>query len=232
MLSNLRFYNNVAPEAIYAPLPDNDSFQQQSLKVIFPNTKIINLRYDDSYKNYNINEIWRVPECPPVSWRGAGVDSDYYRYLRNNLMDSAEKTENHEYIYISRKLNASSPGHPNIEARHIRNEDEMMKALEPLGFKYVLVENMSLEKQMGLFKYAKIIISPHGAALVNACFCTQDTHIIEVSPKECDWVHFSHICETFNIPYTRFNNVYNWDQHYNMEIDIQKITSLVNQIKN
>ena len=56
MLSNLRFYNNnnnnVDPDAIYAPLPDTDSFQQQSLKIIFPNTQIKNSRYDESYKNY------------------------------------------------------------------------------------------------------------------------------------------------------------------------------------
>jgi len=227
MLANLRFYDNsISPVIIYAPLPDYDSFQQQSLKFIFPNAKIINSRYH----NPNSDIIWRVPECQDGNWRGAGVDPEYYRFLRNNLMDYSEKTDGMEYIYISRKLNSQSPGHPNIEARHIRNEDDMMQYLEPLGFKKVLVENMSLAKQMGLFKFAKIVISPHGAALVNACFCTQNTHIIEVTPEPCNWEQFSHICEIFNIPYTRFNDVYNWDGEYNMHINIPKIVNLVTKL--
>jgi len=229
MLSNLCFYNkSTPPDKIYAPLPDADSFQQQSLKLLFPNAIIINSRYE----NIKDDDIWSVPECPSTNWRGDGVHANYYRFLRDKLMNFAEKTPDHEYIYISRKLNSQSLGHPNIEARHIRNEDEMMEQLAPLGFKRILLEDMSLIKQIGLFKFAKIIISPHGAALVNSCFCTLNTHIIEVTPQPCNWQQFSHICHTFNIPYTRFNNVSNWDEHFNMNINISEIVELVKVLQN
>lgn len=227
MLSNLRYYDNSDPTVIYTPLPDNESFQHESLKILYPNTILKNSRYE----SINSNEfVWNVPQCPPTQWRGSGVDHGNYKFLREKFMDSAEKTEDHEYIYISRKLNSLSPGHPNIEARHIRNEDQMMEVLKPLGFKQILLENMSFKKQMGIFKYAKIIISPHGTALVNSCFASENTHIIEVAPSPCDWQHFSDICETFSIPYTRFNKVYNWDHEYNMEINVDEILKFIYSI--
>lgn len=229
MLSNLSFYNNEPPSTIYAPLPDHDSFQQQSLRLIFPNAEIINSRY---HEPGNIDNIWKVPQCPSSNWRGSGVDHNYYRFLREKLMNFGVKTYDYEYIYISRKLNSQSEGHRNISGRHIYNEDAMMEKLKILGFKMVTVENMSLEKQIGLFKFAKIVISPHGAALVNTCFCTENTHIIEVIPRECDWEQFSDIAKTFNIPYTRFNDVYDWDHEYNMHINIDGIVNLVKLLQN
>lgn len=224
MFSNLYHLNNKIPDIIYVPLPDEESFQQESLKLLYPNAIIKNSRYESIDQNYI---VWNVPECPATNWRGSGVDHIHYTFLREKLIDFAEKTENHEYIYISRKLNSLSPGHPNIEARHIRNEDKMMEALKIFGFKYVLLENMSLKKQIGLFKNAKIVISPHGTALVNSCFASLNTHIIEVTPPPCNWEHFSDICQTFNIPYTRFNKVYNWDHEFNMEINVDEIVKFI-----
>ena len=220
---------DIIPEIIYAPLPDNDSFQQHSLKILFPTSLIKNSIHDKTYLEYCQSEIFKLSKLKGIGNKGA-VDKIYTNYLRLKLGFNAEKTESHEYIYISRKLNNQSNSHYGIEARHIKNEELMMKSLEPLGFKYVLLENMSLEKQMGLFKYAKIIISPHGAALVNACFCMQEAHVIEVTPTSHILEHFSSICEQFNINYTRFTNVEDIDYYHNMLINIPEIVNLINKI--
>lgn len=226
MISNLYHLKDQIPTTIYVPLPESESFQQTSLKILYPNAIIKNSRCETVTES-----VWTVPDCPSTGWRGlSGANEHNYRFLRDKFMEIGEKIEGHEYIYVSRKLNTLSPGHPNIEARHIRNEDKMMEVLEPMGFKYVLLENMSLEKQIGLFKHAKIVISPHGTALINSCFASLDTHIIEVAPSPCDWKHFSEICELFNIPYTRFNKVYNWDHEYNMEIDVDEIAKYISCI--
>ncbi len=54
--------------------------------------------------------------------------------------------------------------------RRIINENEVIKALEPLGFTTYILEEMSYIEQVKLFAQAKVIIAPHGAGLTNLIF--------------------------------------------------------------
>jgi capsular polysaccharide biosynthesis protein len=82
-------------------------------------------------------------------------------------------------IYISRK---------NARGRRVLNEEELMKMLEPYGFEFPLLENMSVVDQAKLFASAELIVAPHGAGLTNIVFCNPRAKIIELSPKRVwDW---------------------------------------------
>lgn len=54
--------------------------------------------------------------------------------------------------------------------RLIRNEKEVLAAIQRFGFSVVDPQDMSIADQMGLFSEAECIVSPHGAALTNMIF--------------------------------------------------------------
>ena len=55
-------------------------------------------------------------------------------------------------------------------ARCITNEDEVMRALAPLGFAAYALEEMGFADQVRLFAQAEFIVAPHGAGLMNLAF--------------------------------------------------------------
>lgn len=54
--------------------------------------------------------------------------------------------------------------------RRISNEQEVIRALEPLGFQTYILEEMNYTEQVQLFAQAKVIVAPHGAGLTNLIF--------------------------------------------------------------
>jgi capsular polysaccharide biosynthesis protein len=73
-------------------------------------------------------------------------------------------------IYISREQ---------ANRRRIANRDEIQGILEEFGFESYILENLSVSEQIRLFSTAEIIISPHGAGLVNMIYA-EDPVIIEL----------------------------------------------------
>ena len=59
------------------------------------------------------------------------------------------------------------------------NEDEVVRFLATKGFDMVEDEPRSVTAQIGIFKHAKVIVAPHGAALSNLLWCSAESHIIE-----------------------------------------------------
>lgn len=54
--------------------------------------------------------------------------------------------------------------------RRIVNEDELIAALERLGFERVCLSGMTLRDQARIFSDAEVVIGPHGAGLTNILF--------------------------------------------------------------
>lgn len=66
------------------------------------------------------------------------------------------------YVYISR---ADSP------KRKVSNEEEILPFLREAGFQVFQLSKLGFQEQICLFAQAKIILSSHGAGLVNMVFC-------------------------------------------------------------
>ena len=77
-------------------------------------------------------------------------------------------------IFISRRKAAG---------RHLVNEAEVLGALEALGFKAVVLEELSFPEQAELFRNASIVVGPHGAGLANIVFCRVGTVVVEIVGK-------------------------------------------------
>lgn len=67
----------------------------------------------------------------------------------------------------------------NAPARRIANEDEVFSALAPDGFTRVILEDHSVDEQIGLFANAEFVIAPMGSGNSAAVFCKPGTRFIE-----------------------------------------------------
>ena len=96
----------------------------------------------------------------------------YKKYLIQHYFDKKLVADTcAKRIYVSRS---------NCKTRRIINESEVMDVLSPLGFIKVNNEDLSVPMQMGLFKNATHIISPHGSNLVNVIFCDSGVRVCEI----------------------------------------------------
>lgn len=78
-----------------------------------------------------------------------------------------------ELLYIGRR---------EVKRRNIVNEDEIMAALGPLGFRKIEPGGMPHAEQVKLFANARLIVAAHGTALTNVLFCVPGAAVIEISP--------------------------------------------------
>jgi len=92
--------------------------------------------------------------------------------------------------------------------RQILNEDALLRAIEPLGFVRIFMEDLSCAEQIRTFSEAEVILSPHGSALSFTVFCSYDVKIIEILKNNRNELqHFSHIAWEFGFDFTRFQKV-------------------------
>jgi hypothetical protein len=68
--------------------------------------------------------------------------------------------------------------------RRVKNEDDVIAALAPLGFQTVRMDGLSAREQANLFWNADIIVGLHGAALTNLIFARHGTKVIELFPHD------------------------------------------------
>jgi capsular polysaccharide biosynthesis protein len=112
-----------------------------------------------------------VPSLPyPSAYRKAKWACDFLQksFVPITVSPTNKKPER---IYISRA---------HASYRRVINEQEILNFLEPLGFKSIILETMSVLEQATLFASARAIIAPHGAGLTNLVFCQRETKFIEM----------------------------------------------------
>lgn len=90
-------------------------------------------------------------------------------WLRRRL-GVPEEGEGTRRLYVSRS---------GASQRRVSNEQEVVAALDSLGFEAVSTERMTLEEQISLFSKAQFIVGLHGAGLTNALFAPRGTSILE-----------------------------------------------------
>ena len=107
----------------------------------------------------------------------------YMQQLRELFMPDSKKSD--LAIYISRDYKAD---------RSIVNEEEFINYVREHLYPNLLVyrdyNKDTIEQQAKLFSSASTVISPFGAGLTNALFCSPDTRIIELkcrseAPQDC-----------------------------------------------
>jgi hypothetical protein len=118
----------------------------------------------------------------------------YYTFIKQlyapHISPSIQK---HQRIYISRNYDS--------KIRHILNENELIQELTPLGFRVIIMSQLSLKEQIQLFSSSDIIISPHGANLAFMLFAHPETTVFEFNGEGRR--HYSHIAWSYDMDYFR-----------------------------
>ena len=70
-------------------------------------------------------------------------------------------------------------------SRRVVNEPELLARLEPLGFRPVYLEDLSLVEQITLFSRADAIVASTGAGLVNLIHARPGVPVAILMPEEC-----------------------------------------------
>lgn len=137
-----------------------------------------------------------------------------------------------ERIYVSRQ---------NAIGRTVVNEQELMAALEPLGFTKIMPEGLSVAEQVQLFSQAKVIVGPQGAGFANAFFCSPKVHIIELMSPSFFITSTEKICSYVNVHYHRImgtsqrhpkylNSDWYWNGLDNILVDVGKVRQVVHSV--
>jgi capsular polysaccharide biosynthesis protein len=90
--------------------------------------------------------------------------------------------------------------------RRLANEAEVEACLSRYGFETCLPETLSLREQVELFGEAKVVVSTHGAAFLNALFSPKGLVLVDiVEPSTIPWsfVYWA-MCEELGHTYWYF----------------------------
>lgn len=90
-----------------------------------------------------------------------------------NRVEIAKAEKASRRIFILRKTYGST------DRRFIENEQELKKLLEPYGFLFLFLEDLSFDEQVAFFTDASHIISVHGSGLTNLMF-SKGAHVLEI----------------------------------------------------
>jgi hypothetical protein len=140
--------------------PDPPSWITESLSLLANDSYVVKEFSDDSYI---INEVVAstYPTPSPVACQ----------WLRESAIDrSSKEIDSSDRIYVSREQ---------ANKRRLANFDEIQDTMNEFGFKSYILENLSVKEQVQLFSNAEIVVSPHGAGLVNMIY-SNDMTVIEL----------------------------------------------------
>lgn len=126
----------------------------------------------------------------PTRRSSAYIPGPFVERLRARVLhdDAGARTRR---LYISRR---KAPD------RRLRNEEALMRRLRPLGFRRVVLEELSPSDQIRLFQETEMVVAPHGAGLANLLFTTGAT-VLELQPSSNIAPHYYLLCKRMGHDY-------------------------------
>lgn len=137
------------------------------------------------------NAIYEIDQAIMISLRNSQAYLDdeslaYFSHMRNTYGVPSQGRR----LYLTRRtLGAASNA---ASTRIMRNEDELIQALEAHDFEIVEPSRLSAIEQIRLFSSASMIVGPSGSAMFNVVFCHPGTKLIDIE-SEPHWIH-AHMC--------------------------------------
>lgn len=193
------FLHSVLPRLLFwqeLPLADihiavTTPFQQQFLEYLkIPRERM----HVAAGQTYLCDQAYMITGLVRPDWSTGGFFErplEVTRRLRRLIPgDAAHKGER---IYISRR---------DSNIRAIANEPELeAKLAAKLGFKPVVLSELSVEQQIRTFASAAIMVGAHGAGLSNVTFMREGSAVCEIFPKSRIWPTFRAISTRAGLRY-------------------------------
>lgn len=143
-----------------------NTYQKQTLDILgIPEKKVISIPQNPyiQAKNLIVPSSIVKSELRSPQWA--------CQFLKKTFGPINVDQKNKQRLYISR---SKAP------VRKVLNELEVLTFLQKYDFTSVVLEELPIQEQANLLANAEVIISPHGAGLVNIVFCQPGTKILEI----------------------------------------------------
>lgn len=197
MISRFYFFDNGTDDIVYYyPNKKNNYLSERALALLPSRFK----RETEKTAGY---EYFEMPGC--IWYDNLTIGEPWmYSYVRDlykPLWQDIPQVKG-KYTYISRNARE-------IKARRLLNEDELYKPLKELGFSTYVLDHMTFEEQIRLFRSSEIITGLHGAGMSWLIFCHPGTYLLEaaiVGGMKKHRAHYEDICNQCKLPYYRFTN--------------------------
>jgi hypothetical protein len=75
--------------------------------------------------------------------------------------------------------------------RQVRNEDELLTALAPLGFERVRLSDLPWAEQVRLFRDVEAVVAAHGAGMTNLMFSTRRPLVVELFGQKVSHMNYT-----------------------------------------
>lgn len=134
-------------------------------------------------------ERFVLPSYLMTLWDFAYPPHDHLAFVRDRLLAAnalptdggrSDGPSGRERLYVSRA---------GARARRVVNEEDVLAALRPLGFRAVRLEELPFAEQVRLFRAAEVVVAPHGAGLANVLFSPPMT-VVELVSRAVSPVYF------------------------------------------
>ena len=90
--------------------------------------------------------------------------------------------------------------------RKVINDDEIKRELTKVGFESVKLGDLTLKKQIKIFKNADTIIGLHGGGFANLVFCKPNTKIIELKSESAGMM-YGNLAKKCNLRYSSVSKI-------------------------
>jgi capsular polysaccharide biosynthesis protein len=172
------------------------SYQKNILKIM--NLNNLNIIDSKMYRHVQADKIYAL-EHP---WYNKGyileevnnIPKWIIEWLRETFLTKRERFNSNEKIYVDRSESR-------FNHCQIINNNEVSTFLESKGFTKYKVGQLPFQKQIHLFKNAKVVVGAHGAAFANLVFCEPGTKVIEMKPENHPNFINKKISEFINLNY-------------------------------
>jgi hypothetical protein len=222
-LQCLDFMESSIAEKVKIVVKDGLSdFQVRSLAAL----GLTNIEYIND-RNYRVEHLL-VPSFPLEQ---QGYDLDQITWLKNKIIQGVDTNDpDLESIYAPKILILRKAA----TGRAFGNQDKVLAALIPLGFKAFYLEDLRFEQQVKLFKQARTIVAAHGAGLTNIIFADRAV-VIEIFADRALPCYFQ-LTKTLGFKYGfSICNPQNTDRESDyksqeLEVDIPQLISTIDRL--
>lgn len=136
-----------------------------------------------------------------IQWQGGAMDLDRLVVCsrrREQGRVSAWALERVRERVLAGLPAAPSPGPRRIfitradsRFRQVRNEEELLAALAPLGFERVRLSDMPWPEQIRLFRDLEAVVAAHGAGMTNILFSTRRPLVVELFGQKVSHMNYT-----------------------------------------
>jgi capsular polysaccharide biosynthesis protein len=113
--------------------------------------------------------------------------------------------------------------------RRVLNEDELLEALKPRGFRRLDLEDLPLKEQVALFQDARAVVAPHGAGLTNLLFSQPACKVVELFAGDAT-PHYRHLCQAADLSYADVVGSHGRDKNADFLVDVAAVVAKLNAL--